>query len=68
MQTPEHHLSSTERRLLQAIGAGNPNEATPDFVAFQRLKAFGLISVAPGGRPSKPLKAGGPCITRNPKL
>ncbi len=52
MQTPEHQLSPTERRMLRAIAAGNLEEATPDFVAFQRLKAFGFISVAPEGRPT----------------
>ena len=50
MQTPEHKLSPTERRMLSALAAGNRDEATPDFVAFQRLKAFGFINVTPDGR------------------
>lgn len=52
MQTPEHQLSPTERRMLTAIAAGNQDEATSDFVAFQRLKAFGFITMTPEGRPT----------------
>ena len=53
MQTPEHHqLSPAELRMLRAIAAGNQDEVTFDFVAFQRLKAFGFITVNQVGRPT----------------
>ena len=52
MQTPEHHLSPAELRILRAIAAGNQDETTPDFVAFQRLKVFGLITANHVGRPT----------------
>ena len=50
MQTPERQMSFIERRMLSAIAAGNPDDAPPDFVAFERLKAFGFITVTPEGR------------------
>jgi hypothetical protein len=52
MQTPEHQLSPSELRLLRAIASRNQDEVTPDFLAFQRLKAFGLITVNHVGRPT----------------
>ncbi len=52
MQTPEHNLSPTELRMLRAIAAGNQHEVAPDFVASQRLKAFGCITVDLMGRPT----------------
>ena len=52
METSEHNLSPTELRMLRAIAAGNPDEVTPDFVAFQRLKSFGCITVDHRGRPT----------------
>ena len=38
--------------MLRAIAAGNQHEVAPDFVAFQRLKAFGCITLDPMGRPT----------------
>ena len=52
MQTPEHQLSPSELRLLRAIASGNQDEVTLDFLAFQRLKAFGFITVNQMGRPT----------------
>jgi len=52
MQTPEHQLSPSELRLLRAVASGNQDEVTVDFLAFQRLKAFGLISTNQVGRPA----------------
>jgi hypothetical protein len=31
--------------MLKAVAAGNPDDAIPDFVAFERLKSFGYIII-----------------------
>jgi hypothetical protein len=51
MQTPEVILSPSERRMLTAIARGDEQFAPFDWLALQRLKAFGFVEETPEGRP-----------------
>ena len=43
METPKVSLSPSERLTLHALAQGNENEIAFDWLALQRLKAFGFV-------------------------